>query len=300
MIPNLFVVGAPKCGTTTVAHWLGQHPDVFVSKVKEPHFFYSPYGNELSRSEYDNLYQHARGKFKVIVDASVWYLFSKVAVPKICAESESAKFIVCLRNPLDMAPSLHAQKRYTGHELIESFSEAWGLAQEREEGNYSGIWGIQSGDASHMSYRKACKLGEQVQELLKVVKLEQVKLIFLDDIVDDPRRVWFEICDFLHIPRHQPISLEKRNPATSRKSFKLHMVLMYIGKLKKALGLNIKTGLVAPVHKINTAQEKYKTPSEKMYKDMIEEFSPDIKLLARISGRNLDSWTAQRNIDVVK
>lgn len=46
--PNFFIVGAPKCGTTSLAHWLAGHPQVFMSPVKEPHFFNTDYQRYLN------------------------------------------------------------------------------------------------------------------------------------------------------------------------------------------------------------------------------------------------------------
>jgi len=58
MKPNLFVLGAPKCGTTSLVHWLGQHSEIFFSPKKEPHYFFSPYRRTpISFEKYQNYFK---------------------------------------------------------------------------------------------------------------------------------------------------------------------------------------------------------------------------------------------------
>ncbi|MEQ9022777.1 MAG: sulfotransferase, partial [Pseudomonadales bacterium] len=110
--PNLFILGAPKCGTTTLAAWLAKHPKIYFSPEKEPHYFYSPYDRVMSDEAYAKLFAEAPEDAKYLAEASVWYLFGGVAVPQILEVSPESRFIVCLRNPVQMAPSLHAQTLY--------------------------------------------------------------------------------------------------------------------------------------------------------------------------------------------
>ena len=66
--------------------------------------------------------------------ASTTYLRSQVAVPGILNYTDSAKFIVCLRNPVDMAVSVHGQLLHTLYEDIEDFEEAWAAQEDRARG----------------------------------------------------------------------------------------------------------------------------------------------------------------------
>ena len=62
MYPDIFIAGAPKCGTTTLYDWLAQHPAVFAPDTKEPHHFFNPYGPKMERDRYLALYADARGE----------------------------------------------------------------------------------------------------------------------------------------------------------------------------------------------------------------------------------------------
>src|SRR6476620_1237476 len=120
--PNLFILGAPKCGTTSMAYYLSQHPEIFVSPYKEPHYFNldSEYRFTFSEKQYLENFKNATSFHKYLVDASVWYLYSKVAVDEILKYNPESKFIVMLRNPVDMFYSLHQQLLFSGIENINS------------------------------------------------------------------------------------------------------------------------------------------------------------------------------------
>src|SRR5438445_6171777 len=101
--PNLFIIGAPKCGTTSLADWLRQHPAVFVpAGQNEPNFFNTDHVERfrLTLAEYERLFEAAGNHSKYVCEKSVWYLSSSEAVPNILEYAPAAKFIVCIRNPV--------------------------------------------------------------------------------------------------------------------------------------------------------------------------------------------------------
>ena len=110
--PNLFIVGAPKCGTTALSAYLKTHPDIFVLKEKEVHYFCFDFSKRYPRpssmQEYLHHFRNGRGK-KVIVDASPLYLYSNCAIKNAYEFNPKAKFIAMARNPCEMVPSLHRQ-----------------------------------------------------------------------------------------------------------------------------------------------------------------------------------------------
>ena len=80
--PNFFIIGAPKCGTTSLASWVSEHPSVYMSPLKEPDYFHA---NEKigSLKEYEQLFEGAGPEHITVGEASVRYLYSQVAVPNI-------------------------------------------------------------------------------------------------------------------------------------------------------------------------------------------------------------------------
>lgn len=288
--PNLFVLGAPKCGTTSVANWLSQHPDVFMSKDKEPHYFYSPHHANRDIKKYLLNFYDACPSMKYVGEASVWYLFSGEAAPKILEYNPNARFIVCIRNPIEMAPSLHAQMVYNGYEKETCFSAAWELAGKREAGIPEKIFNLKRGDPSHMSYRKACKLGEQVDNLLKTVPRENVHFVIMDDIKISPSSAWLDIQRFLELKSFDSCDFERKNPATARKSLLFHRFVILLTRLKKVMGLKMNLGLSTSFKNANSQIRDYDRPSPQMTEVMRKEFSSDISLLEKYIGTVPSSW----------
>src|SRR5210317_2370745 len=114
--PDFFFIGAPKCGTTALANWLREHPRIFMTqRPKEPWYFDNDIQNvdRMSLEQYENLFQKADDNHLVVGEASTTYLRSREAVSNILEYSPSARFLVAIRNPVEMAPSVHAQLLYT-------------------------------------------------------------------------------------------------------------------------------------------------------------------------------------------
>jgi uncharacterized protein with GYD domain len=115
--PNFVILGAPKCGTTALSEYLREHPRVFVSRPKEPHYFcddwdyyYAP--GERTQEHYLHLFDDATDDHLAIGEASVWYLYSTTAARNIAAFDPAMRVIVMVRNPVELVPSLHSQLRY--------------------------------------------------------------------------------------------------------------------------------------------------------------------------------------------
>lgn len=117
--PNLFVVGAPRCGTTSLFAALKQHPDVYASVLKEPHFHAPDLPAQphtvSDPDDYARLFA-AAGDQRIRAEASVWYLYSQQAPVRIAQAHPDARIVVLLRNPVEMAISLYELYLRTGNE----------------------------------------------------------------------------------------------------------------------------------------------------------------------------------------
>ena len=140
--PDFFLIGAPKCGTTALATYLSEHPNILLSDPKEPQYFCKDlkwYGNPV-KSDEDYLRRFFPGlegsPAAIVGEASSLYLYSKVAVPNILSFQPEAKFIVMLRNPVEMAYSLHSMLCFQGEEDEKDFLKAWHLQDQRRAGRF--------------------------------------------------------------------------------------------------------------------------------------------------------------------
>ena len=108
--PDFFIAGALKCGTTSLWNYLRAHPAVFMPANKEPNYFCSDLPADLrvgTLAEYEALFSTAP-PHALTGEASVFYLYSKVAIGQIMAHNANAKIIVMLRDPIEAARSMHA------------------------------------------------------------------------------------------------------------------------------------------------------------------------------------------------
>jgi len=109
--PDLFIVGAPRSGTTALYEYLRSHPDIFMCTPKEPNYFSFDMNRPRAANteeEYLRLFKNAHEK--VAGEASVWYLYSKVAIAEIMRFNPDAKIIAMVRSPIDWFRSWHAHR----------------------------------------------------------------------------------------------------------------------------------------------------------------------------------------------
>ena len=197
--PNFFIIGAPKCGTTALHHYISEHQQVFVPKIKEPHFYCTDipgYPRLESARQYENLFRGANDRHVAVGEASVFYLYSQQAVPAILKNHPGSKIIVMVRDPVEMAHSLHSQFLYGFREGEPSFEIAWNLQHERTQGRH-----IPSTCTCPevLQYAKVCMLGEQVERLMQIVPRQQLLVIDFNDFKKSTRDVYVRVLAFLGI-----------------------------------------------------------------------------------------------------
>jgi hypothetical protein len=197
----LFVVGAPRCGTTTLAQFLKASPAVAFPAVKEPHFFSQHDlrgldGRQLQvRIERDYL-----GRFfppqpgrRVGADASVTYLYMPEQLEPAMKLWPDSRFIIALRNPLSMLPSLHQRLIYIGDETIPSFADAWRAIPDRTAGRRIPA---RCADPRWLRYNEAGRFATYIEQLFAVVGRERCHIVLFDDLEADPAGEYRRLMDF--------------------------------------------------------------------------------------------------------
>jgi hypothetical protein len=127
--PDFFVVGAPRCGTTSLSRYLARNPQVCFSRPKEPHYFSrlerDPTAAELRRNYLDRCFGHCTPAHRVLGEGSVSYLYLPGTIERIHRLSPDARFIALVRNPLSMLPSYHLRMQFLLQEDEADFEKAW-------------------------------------------------------------------------------------------------------------------------------------------------------------------------------
>lgn len=198
------VVGAPRSGTTSLAGFLQDHPDIGFSFPKEPHFFsrhdlsaLSPGDLDEAVEEYLARYFPHRRPGQWLAEGSVSYLYAADRMGPILRTWPEAKFIIAVRDPMAMLPSLHQRLLYTGDESVEDFSEAWRLTGERRAGRRIPRTCI---DPRLLYYDEAGRLGTHVERFFGAVGRERCFVALFDDLTSDPGRLYRELMEFLGLP----------------------------------------------------------------------------------------------------
>lgn len=114
-VPNLFIIGAPKCGTTALANYLAQHSQIYISKCKEPRYFdactffdFKEDYSIKSLDEYLKFFDNIEAKNKKYkIDASVFNMYNEKSIKDILELSPNSKFILLIRDPVEASISMH-------------------------------------------------------------------------------------------------------------------------------------------------------------------------------------------------
>ena len=222
MKANLFILGAPKCGTTALSGYLAQHPNICMSVPKETNFFCTDFTKIKNHpllgfkdiDEYHNrCFPHFEKHHKVICDSTVWNLYSKKAIKNIIDYNSDANFIVMLRNPVDMVFSLHNMYVGLGFEKNRDFLNAFNRS-DKELNNLDS----NKLDNQLLEYKKVALFSEQLNHLYNYVPKRNVKVLIHEDFLSDTQGIYQDVLDFLELPKVESIDFTRVNVQRKIKS----------------------------------------------------------------------------------
>jgi len=215
--PNFFIIGAAKCGTTALSEYLKQHPSIHMSWPKEPHYFaydLENYRYPKSEEDYLKLFQDTRKGKIIFGEASVFYLYSSVALKEIKKLYPDAKIVVLFRNPVDMLYSLHSQLLYSRDEDVDDFKKAWGLCSSRKQGKNIPK---HCREQKILFYDELAKFGDQYEALRDVFDDDQIKVFFFEDLVSDVQGIYKSIVKYLGLKEDNRVDFKKINERRGHK-----------------------------------------------------------------------------------
>jgi len=198
-LPNFLIVGMSRCGTTSLCHYLKEHPDVFMSRVKEPSFFLAQFrpvpengiGDDERKyysdfEDYCRLFEKA-GKSKAIGEASSENLYhAEKVIPYIQKYLRNPKIIISLRNPVERAFSAYTFLISENREFL-SFEEGLLQEEKRRADGWRHIW----------LYRDAGFYFRGVKAYLE--NFTEVKVCLFDDLQKSPLSLVQEVYRFLGV-----------------------------------------------------------------------------------------------------
>jgi hypothetical protein len=310
-----FIVGAPRCGTTTLASFLQQHPDVCFSAVKEPHYFTQQDFNGQSDAEVQQHVDHeylerffagCTGWEKLRAEGSVTYLYAPEKMASVMKLWPDSKFVIALRDPLSMLPSLHARLLVTGDEVIREFPKAWAKIGERRQGKSIPKQAV---DPRWLRYDEAGKLGTRVQAFFETVGRERCHIVLHEDLASDPEGTYRSLCRFLDLEPWAGTSFEaQRINKTIRigwlqrllkrppKPIRTALAGEQFHKREKKVGTKDSRALTAIFATRKRLLEWNKVPAKRSPLDpgvrqqIIDQMRDEVILLSRVIDRDLSHW----------
>jgi hypothetical protein len=220
-------------------------------------------------------------------------LILRVAVPSIMRFGPDAKFIVMVRNPLEMAPAWYSEAAYssTFGETASTFEEAWMAQDERRAGR--SIPPICS-EPKVLLYRELCSVGGQLQRLLSLVRRERVHIVVFDDFIGDTKAEYRKALAHLGIEDDGRQSFPVMNAAKQYTQPRVyHKFVRVRNTLKRALRIRRALGIGSVLKSALTeARARHKVP-DRVKDAMIRDFTGDVRLLETILERDLSSWFKQ-------
>jgi len=294
-LPDFILIGAAKSGTTSLYHYLKQHPGIYMSPVKEPKYF-SLVGSQLDFSgpgdtliqrgttttleDYRQLFEDAPAH-SLCGEASTIYLDDPQAAARIMEAIPQAKLMVVLRHPADRAYSAYMHLVRDGWEQL-GFEEALKAEQQRREDNYYYYW----------RYQDRGFYGRALQEYYKLVPREQIKVFLHEDLEADPHRLLAEMFAFLGLETDCVVDVSARhNRSGIPQNAALSKTLTGSHPLKQVLKTLIPERLGHRlVSKIQAATLKRPPLREETRRRLIEIYRQDINLLSELIDRDLTHW----------
>lgn len=293
--PHFFIVGAPKCGTTSMAQYLGQHPEIFVLRG-EPHFFGTDleYNSpRLTPAQYQALCRSRGGK-PVCGDRSTWYLYSRNAAREIHAYNPRALIIAMLRSPAEMLHSLHAHHFQRGlRDDIGDLAGALAAEPERRRGNRIPA-NVRFPESLY--YTAIPRYSEQLERYFDLFGKKRVRIILFDDLKQTPAPVYAQTLAFLGVdPTFEPDFGVHNASAPTPNSWAY--------RAWKASTLRYRIRSMAPQRLYSAIRTRRKKRLEQaaerqprapldpaLRAELANRFADEINRLERLIGRDLSGW----------
>jgi hypothetical protein len=272
--PNLFIIGTPRSGTTSLAKWLSDHPDVAMGPRKEPMFHASDLPSPLAVRDaetYLSFWDGAEGA-AMRLDASPWYLFSEKAAASIASMSPSPRFVVSLRDPVEVIASLHAHHVFRGFEKIRNLEQALFATRDRDSHEFRRA----------TNYLETVRVSGQIDRFLDRFPMGSIAFVDFSRMDSDPEGVYFDLLEDLglrqvRLNRYPHLNYARQNRvAGAERLFK---------------GSRSRAGRAARsvVNKVGVARGR--PPVDPILRArIIDVLEPDIDGLEDVTGFDLSSW----------
>lgn len=292
---DFVVMGAPKCGTSSIHQYFLKHPDIYVPAEKEVHYFATdiPPKVNITVKRYMNLFDRKKNE-RITGDIATLYMFSEDAVINLKRVYPDLKLICLLRDPVESAYAHHAQMVFTGHEDVEDFSMALRLQELRAKGRSLPLNMYQH--PRLLQYYDMYKYGDQIERILQYYDLSNVHVIFHSDLKFSTSSTMKGIFKFLGIEPLNNFDYPVYNKSKSIKFKVINRILFSNESLLRKIfsflirNRKMKGKFVKFIRSMNSVQVNRPRLSPELVFEMRSHFKSDIEKLENLLKVNLDDW----------
>lgn len=280
-LPAWLVVGAPKCGTTSLAEWLRSHPQVFVCPRKELEFFDSHW--ERGLDWYAEQFA-GRRPGQVSGEATPTYWYEDLALDRIRDVMPDARLLVLLREPVGRLWSQAWFMQMLGVESRSPIRRIDRLLQRPDRDPGPGLVGL----------TPATRYAPRIAALFDRFPREQVAIEFFDDLVRNPAGLWQRVCRHIGVDPAAagPRDAGSVNPTRVPRAAWLQRLLFRIGRSQRwqrAAGER-GTDALRSLMQWNAARRMPPLPTD-LRARLNQVFRPDLEEVQKLLGRPVpDSW----------
>lgn len=236
--PDFFLVGAAKSGTTSLWHYFGEHPEIYVTSdpgLKELGFFASDHGMQ-DWSAYLDHFSEAK-QDQLIGEVCNSYLSDTTCAERIHEELPHSKILIILRNPVERAASLHNWMVREGYESIRKFEDALKAEEDRWQ-NKDFRRRNTHGNYRNYLYKRSGLYFAQINRYFKAFDESQIHIELFDDLRAKPQETLKRIFSFLDVDSSFEPEFTVLNKSGGIKYPKLQFFIRHqLPKFRRALGL---------------------------------------------------------------
>ncbi len=226
-LPDFFILGQPKSGTTALYEMLMPHPQIYMPERKEPRFFASemnfrdsprPGGTPKTLEQYRSWFADA-GPEQRVGEASPWYLWSRTPASRIAEVRPDARMVAILREPASLLRSLHLEFVQLYVETETDLRKAISLESARRQGKHvprRTYW------PKALMYSEHVRSVEQLRRYHALFPAEQLLVLIYDDFRADNEATVRRVLRFIGVDDSLPIELRDANPTVDVRSKRLH------------------------------------------------------------------------------
>jgi len=293
-LPNFFIVGAAKAGTTSLWRYLLQHPEIFMPSdivYKEPAFFSDiKGGNNIDK--YKSLFSGVRNE-SMIGEASTAYLTSPESPARIVTMIPNAKIIIMLRNPIDRAFSLYNWMAGNGYEPTESFEEALKIEESDRYGNVNFLKFNPEYYYNYLYFYSGL-YSQQIKRYLDIFSKEQIHFIIFENFKSDIYHEIQLVYKFLGVNDTFRPEIKVHNkgsaPYSTRLQFFIRQELHKYLRPPHTHPHPLHNGIIAKLMNLNIRHENILQMKEETRQLLSQKYRRDVFFTAELIGIDLRQW----------